>query len=88
MEKQSYRFTLSTEEKMFQIQTSHLKLATSFRNQIHYKGKCNINKTLEKQSRDYDLRHLKSDDIKGGDNDRKGGKFTFKQLGDILRWKT
>ena len=67
-----------------------LSSKTSLRNQIHHKVEDNIKKTQEKQQLDYDLRHLKSNDIKVGDkvllrnnmrNDRKGGKFTFKWLG-------
>ena len=67
-----------------------LESATSLRNQIFHKVEDNIKKAQEKQQNDYDLRHLKSNEINVGDsvllrnnkrNDRKGGKFTFKWLG-------
>ena len=69
-----------------------LESATSLRNQIHHKIEDNIKKTQEKQQHEYDLQHLKSNDIKVWDkvplrnngnnkrNDRKSGKFILKWL--------
>ena len=42
--------------------------ATSLRNQIHHKVDDNIKKAQGKQKRDYDHRHLKSNDIKVGES--------------------
>ena len=56
----------------------------------HHKVEDNIKRAQERQQHDYDLGHLKSNDIKVGDkvllrnnklNDRKGSKFTFKWFG-------
>ena len=67
-----------------------LESATSLRNQIHHKVEDNIKKVQEKQQHNYDLRHLRSNDIKVGDkvllrnnkrNDGNGGRFTFTWLG-------
>ena len=69
-----------------------LESATSLRNQIHHKIEDNIKKTQEKQQHEYELQHLKSNDIKVWDkvplrnngnnkrNDRKSGKFILKWL--------
>ena len=37
------------------------------RNQIHHKVEDNIKKAQEKQQHDYDLQHLKSNDVKARD---------------------
>ena len=67
-----------------------LESTTSLRNQIHHEVEDNIKKAQEKQQHDYELRRLKSNNTKAGDNvfltnkksnDRKCGKFTFKWLG-------
>ena len=64
--------------------------ATSLRNQIHYKIEDNFKKAQKRQQHDYDLRHLKSNDIKVRDKAllrnnkcdvRQGGKTISKWLG-------
>ena len=67
-----------------------LESATSLRNQIHHKVEDNIKKAQKRQQHDYDLRHLKSNDIKVRDKAllrnnkcdvRQGDKITSKWSG-------